>query len=402
MEKYTASSVRLKNKKWQARLRYKDGDKWKNLDKMLPEATGKKDAERLAEELRKELNKAADAAGDVEIGKTVDEVVRGYIEHQFAIGVLEKSTYHAQMLSYEKNIQPYLGDYTFSTLDRTAIMDWHTKLSNKGLSQHAIYYTYTIITKVYNYYVDIGEIGRNPFHTVKGLNKSKVNRVTHLTQEQMEKFLQCVFLEYEPKDHMYPAILLAFYAGLRRSEICGLRWLDIDFVANTITVSSAIGIGEGGTYTKGTKNKSSNRTFPMMPQLATCLKQRYDAVKPERNWFVCGFGEKYLSPRTFSNDFNEFVRAYDLRDAYGKYVVPHGLRHNFATVGMRANMDIAALSMMMGHASRSMTLDIYGDANEQSKQVAMQRLSVTFSKDTDDTDYYPEEDEKATISKKMD
>ena len=393
MEKYTAVSIRIRNKKWQARLKYKEGNKWKNLERMLPEAKGKKDAERLAEELRQELNKTADTTGDSEVSRTVDEVVRNYLDHQLAIGVLEKSTYSTQMHNYQRNIEPYLGDYIFNTLDRTAIMDWHTKLSNKGLSQHAIYYTYTIITKVYNYYVDIGEIARNPFHTVRGLNKSKVNRVTHLTPEQMERFLTCVLMTYEPDDPMYAGILLAFYGALRRSEICGLRWLDIDFEASTITISSAIGIGEGGTYTKGTKNKSSHRTFPMIPQLATCLRLRYEAVKPERNWFVCGEGTDYMAPNTFNHKFSEFVHAYDLKDAYGKYITPHALRHNAASVGVRSGMDISALSLMMGHASRAMTLDVYADASEQSKRVGAERLSAAFTKETDDEDYYPKETE---------
>ena len=394
MEKYTSVSTKLRGKKWQARLRYKGSDgKWKELSKILPEATGKREADRMAEDLRRELNAVADKSADVVRGETVDEVVTKYLDHQLAIGTLERSTYDMQMHTYNRNIRPYLGDYEFKTLDRTAIMDWHTKLSNKGLTQHAIYYNYTVITKVYNYYVSIGEIPANPFHMVKGLNKSKVNRVTHLTAEQMEKFLGAVFREFEPEDPMYAGILLAFYAGLRRGEICGLRWLDIDFEANTLTVSSAIGIADGGCYTKVPKNRTSVRTIPMLPQLAKCLRLRYEAIHPQGNWFVCGNETQFMRCNKYSEKFKKFVKAYDLRDAYGKPVISHGLRHNFATVGMRADMDIAALSMMMGHASRSMTLDIYGDANEQSKRVAVERLSETFSKDTDDADYYPEEEE---------
>ena len=73
---------------------------------------------------------------------------------------------------------------------------------------------------------------------------------------------------------MYVGILLAFYAGLRRGEICGLRWTDIDFYRHTITVRSAVGVSNKdvqGNYTKNPKNKSSNRTFPMLPQLEQAL-----------------------------------------------------------------------------------------------------------------------------------
>lgn len=386
MEKYTAASVRqLKNGKWQARLRYKENGKWKNLDKMVPEAKGKKEAERLAEDLRRELNKVAETSAVGTHERTVDEVVSAYIDYQFNTGLLERSTYNSQKKAYERNIKPYLGDYSFENLDRTAIVDWHTKLSQK-MTQHGIYYNYTLITKVYNYYVSIGEISRNPFHAVKGLVKSKKSRVTHLTPEQMENLIVDLYLEYEPTDPMLVGIMLAYYGALRRSEICGLRWFDIDFERNTLTVSSAIGIGEGGAYTKGTKNPSSHRTFPLIPQLRQVLKQRYDAIHPDRNWFVIGEGENYMLPTTFNEKFKKFVDAYGLKDAYGKPITPHALRHNAASVGVRSGMDISALSLMMGHASRAMTLDTYADASEMSKRVGAERLSSAFTKETHDFD----------------
>jgi len=51
-------------------------------------------------------------------------------------------------------------------------------------------------------------------------------------------------------------------------------------------------------------------------------------------------------------------------------------------------MDIASLALMMGHASRSMTLDIYGDANEDAKLVGAQKLSATFQREMDEAQGY--------------
>ena len=81
-------------------------------------------------------------------------------------------------------------------------------------------------------------------------------------------------------------------------------------------------------------------------------------------------------------------------DAYGKKIVPHGLRHNFATVGIRAGMDIASLALMMGHASRAMTLDTYGDANADALTLASVKLKDTFN---DNTDYFKLEEEQGEI-----
>lgn len=387
---YSSVGVSKRKNSWYARLKHKTLEgKWKDTERVLKGVTGKRDAQKKAKELMDELNKAMSAAAPdselADVQKTISVVVTDFIEGQYNRGELESSTYKAQTTAFKKNIEPYLGDVVFATLDRAQIIDWHTKLSAKGMSQHGIYYNYTIITKVYNYYHRIGEIKANPFHTLpKGIQKGKKTRVTHLTADQMEKFVVAAHSEFNPEDEMYAAVFLAFYGALRRGEILGLRWRDVDFITGRLTISTAIGIGEGGSYTKNPKNPTSARTFPMVPQLVQVLENRYNAIKPEPQDFVCSNRKgMFLSPTQFSLRFKEFTEAYNLRDAYGKLIIPHGLRHNLATVGMRSNMDIAALSLMMGHASRSMTLDVYGDANQLSKEISAERLSETFREESD-------------------
>ena len=101
--KYTSASVRqTKTGKWQARLRYKEGEKWKNLDKVLPEAKGKREAQRMAEDFRRQMNDVAEKEQIPEMKRTVDEVVMGYLNRQFATGQLERSTYNTQVIAYNK------------------------------------------------------------------------------------------------------------------------------------------------------------------------------------------------------------------------------------------------------------------------------------------------------------
>lgn len=396
MEKYTSVGVsKRKSGSWQARLRYKENGKWKELSKMLPEAKGKKEAERMAEDLRRELNEAAQHEAFAAEHRTLGEVVEEFLDLQLARGEIEKSTYARQMDSFHSSIEPYLGDYIFDTLDRTAINAWHTKLSAMGRQQSSIYNYYQILSKVYRYYEEIGEIASNPIRQTKGyharMRKKKVDK-THLTAEMEEKFINSVFLEYEPEDWMYAAMTLAFYAGLRRGEILGLRFHNIDFERNTITIDTAIGKGYGGSYTKGPKNHSSNRTIPMVPQLAYCMKLRYDAIQPEGNWYVAGNRDKFISPSRYTETARKFYDAYGLVDAYGKPINTKGLRHNFATVGVRSNIDIKALSLILGHADTSMTLNTYADDSERSKAASIEKISKVFSEETDDVDYYPPEE----------
>ncbi len=384
--KYSSVSVRQletrKGKPWQANVKFKDDEgKWRQVSKMLTGAKGKREAQKLANEWLNELNEQYDAMPKSDKDKTLDEVYMSYVTRQLEVGEIEKSTHKNNIYYYRRYIKPYLGDYVFSTITNDIINGWLTKIYNSGLSQNTVHTVYALLKKVYNYFLENEELKTNPFKGVKMPKKGDA-KVTHLTDKQIDDVLQAVYLDYTPKDAMYVGILLALYAGLRRGEICGLRWNDIDFKHHTLTVRSAIGVASE-CYTKNPKNKSSNRTFPMLPQLEQALKQRYDAIKPSNSWFVVGDKEDFLLPTRYNRWFSAFVDRNNLVDAYGNKIVPHGLRHNFATVGIRSGMDIASLALMMGHASRAMTLDTYGDANADALNMASAKLTDTFNRNTE-------------------
>ena len=159
MKYSTAYVVQLKKRKgkpYQMRLKYKDSSKksgWSEITKMV-EASGKREAQKKADEWLAEMNAAAEIMPTIEQDKTVGEMYEDYLSFQLNTGKIEKSTYTNSIYYYKKYIGPYLGDYGFATLDRTAINSWLTKLYNKGLSQNTIHTIYSRLKKLYNHFYE--------------------------------------------------------------------------------------------------------------------------------------------------------------------------------------------------------------------------------------------------------
>ena len=354
----------------------------------------KRDARAELEKWREEQEKIARTLPDTgesrgrkrSNGDTVMEVCVAYLNNQLAKGEIEKSTYSTQISNLTNYAAPYIGNILFVDLDRVAIEGWITKMYERGLSQNTIHGAFMNVNKVYKYFAMAGLISHNPLEYVKTPKKGDA-KVTYLDKPQFDKLVSVLKNNYEEGDRFRTAVMLATFGGLRRGEICGLRWYDVDFEANSITVSSAIGVytDENGqaTYTKSPKNLSSARTFPMPAELRKELELRYAKVQEEYGcingtWFVCGQSINYYAPTTFTREFEKFADAYQIRDHFNKRAALHCLRHNLATVGVKANVDIASLAAMMGHKSKAMTLDTYSSATPDAQALAAKKLESAF------------------------
>lgn len=373
---YTVVQLPDKNgKRYQGVAQYKDENgKWRHKTRVF-RTKGKKEAEKLAEEWFQKLKKEEEKKPDELI--PISTVIENYLELQFSQKLVERSSHDMELKIFRKNIEPFIGDIGFTSLEPNEIEEWITALHNKGLQQQTIYIAYSILNKTYNYYWRRGEILRNPCIAVK-VPKGKPKQ-SHMTDDQAQNFVAAVELEYAAGDAMRTGIYLAYYAGLRRGEILALRWRDINWEERTLTVSSAIGTITGGSYTKNPKNPSSYRTIPLTEQLYKVLLDRYKEVNPKINWFVCGEGEKYMPPSTFSDRFEDFRDAYALTDAHGRKLTPHLLRHHLGYVGAK-NVDISSLSKIMGHSNRAITLNTYGDSSPRAVKSAIDTLSKVYKK----------------------
>lgn len=167
-------------------------------------------------------------------------------------------------------------------------------------------------------------------------------------------------MEAEPQPLGFAAEI-ALATGMRRGEACALRWSDPS--DGGITVSHALGNGDGGSHVEGPKAGSSARTTPPTKHLDTTLSaRRRDAERVAREMGVAlggphtpGTQEERGRPYNPTQLGKDFAASCEMN---GFKCTFHDPRHTFATMMIAGGCDVRTVASYLGHASVSVTLDV--------------------------------------------
>lgn len=139
---------------------------------------------------------------------------------------------------------------------------------------------------------------------------------------------------------------LAIMLGMRRGEICGLRWRDIDWVSKEINIhNQRVRLASGALIDCSPKSETSFRTVPIPAALLPRLKKE----RGHPDAYVC-----QITPSGLSHAHAKLVKRLDL-----PRIGLHGLRHSFATSSAKHAGDIRSLQAILGHSSYAVTANIY-------------------------------------------
>ena len=153
-------------------------------------------------------------------------------------------------------------------------------------------------------------------------------------------------------------VKLAGTLGLRREELCGLRWENINFTRRVIYIREARTVFGSTIVEKETKNRSSVRTLYIPDDLCRVLKaeqerQKREVANPSGYVVLDRNGQPY-SPNVLSLTFTRFIRANNL-----PRVTLHGLRHSFASIASVQGATLFDIGKALGHSTPSTTGRIY-------------------------------------------
>lgn len=293
---------------------------------------------------------------------------------------IKESTYANYSNNIFNHIIPKLGNYYLNELNHKIIQDFLLELSkngrkdnNGGLAEKTIK-DITIIVK--------GSIK-------KGINEDKIkhieltfnypkdnkeNKLYVLTKREQNKITNYVLENINSRNI---GLLISLYSGIRIGELCALRWEDVDFKKNCLTINKTIqrvyikdkdkNISKVIITTPKTKN--ANREIPINKDFLEILKK----VKSDKKHYILTGNEKYIEPRTYRKYFNKILDGLRI-----KHFNFHSLRHTFATNCISLGVDYKTVSELLGHANVNITLNLYVHPRYSQKKKCIDLVCKVF------------------------
>lgn len=281
-----------------------------------------------------------------------------------------RSTYQGNL---DKWIYPALGLLKMPDITPANISALLLDMQAQGKAHSTVIKIYTILNSLFKmaYMTDV--ITRNPMDKVERpkprKDEIKGAEIAAYSVEEVQNILAS--LEREPLKWRV-LLRLLIDTGMRRGECCGLRWKDIDFEADTITISRNLCYTpQKGVYLD-TPKSGRTRTVDVDPEIINMLRElRADQASHALSAYVFtqDNSPEPMHPQSPTRYMKKFSERYGIPDLH-----PHKLRHTFASIAITSGADVASVSEKLGHSDKAVTLRMYTHADQES----MKRASNIF------------------------
>ena len=198
--------------------------------------------------------------------------------------------------------------------------------------------------------------------------KSKEMQV--LTHDEMRRFLI-----QAKQDNFYELALLELATGMRRGEICALKWNDLNLRTGELHIQRQAYHVNHGIIISTPKTKNSDRTIVLPQSVVNVLNEYHERCDSE---WIFPSPVKDGEPIDPQSVYRKMRKVLDR--AQCKQIRFHDLRHTFATTALEHGMDIKTLSVIIGHVSSATTLDIYSHITDDMQVSAANKIEKRFAK----------------------
>jgi integrase len=263
------------------------------------------------------------------------------------------------------------------------------KCCGKRLSPLTVTYVHSVLKSALEHAVREDELPRNVARNVK-TTAPRPRRFTPLTAAEARQLLQA-----SKTDRLHALYELALRTGLRKGELLGLHWEDLDLDAGTASIRRSLQrTRTGGLIALPTKTRASERRIALPTECVHSLKSRRERQEEERK--VAGAGWKDsglifttpaggpLDPANMTRRFGRLLERAGLRR-----IRFHDLRHSTATLLLEQGVDLVIIKELLGHAHIGVTASVYAHVRLRLQRQAIDTLSNALGSTDDDPDDPP-------------
>ena len=276
----------------------------------------------------------------------------------------------------KRHLAPALGRLKLVSLTPAHVRALYRKKLDSGLAPRTVQYIHVTLHKALKQAVVDGLIPRNVTEAVKAPQALK-KEIKPLNPTQIKALLSAA-----RGDRLEALYVFAIHTGLRRSEILGLKWTDVDLVAGVLSVQRSL--DTNGTFNPPKRNKS-RRTVKLTDQAIEALKghrarQNEERLRLGSLWedhdlvFPNTLGKPMNADNLYHREFKPLLTKAGLSG-----FTFHSLRHTCATLLCSKNVNPKIVQEMMGHANISQTMDTYSHVLPSMQDEAAAALARALS-----------------------
>lgn len=339
----------------------------------------KKEAENAAKELSTQLENGLNI---VDNKMTLNQYLPKWLE-MAAKRKVKDTTFENYQNVINFRILPVLGHVTLKDLNGSACQNFFNLLIDQELSNGYIKTIYKIFNISLEKAIDWDLILKNPLRKVD-IPKERKRKYTVWKREELLRFLQVA--KDEDLDY-FALFFVCIYTGLRRGELLGLKWEDVNFKDGNLHIQRNQTY-LNGTFTYGSlKTESSNRVIKLDDETLNTLMQH----KKRQSELKLLYGPQYsienlifsrkdgqpIHPTTLAVTFHSIMKKSDVPK-----IRFHDLRHTHATLLLEAGVSLKEVQERLGHSSIKMTGDIYAHVTEEMKSNASKKFSEYMQKNS--------------------
>jgi integrase len=306
--------------------------------------------------------------------KKFKEFALDYLENTY-INRVKRSSYESSYNVAVTHVIPFFGDIDINNIDQFLVHELYSLKLKEGYAPSYIQRMHEMVRLLLRVafkweilHKDISSMLEPPRVPKKEMKVWTIKQVND-------------FLKWTKHSRYHPIYFLAAWTGMRKGEILGLSWDDINFDEKTISIKKTLYRVKGEALLHEPKTKNSIRTIYMDDDIIRVLKMQ----KVKQNLERLRYGGVYKEHNmVFAQETGDYVNSQGVNGLFTRYInqsgLPrirfHDLRHTHATILLSMGVNPKIVAERLGHSSVQITLDVYSHVMPSMKK----DLSEQFSK----------------------